>query len=160
METTYDRLGVTTAVTWIEELASGAAGLFQDGADWAWNGSWQIADLAVRPARHVATAAVDEIAGMAKAHPYVAAVLAGAAGFGAATVIGLGELAAGVAIGYGTYLMLAKGEQPMRALGDAFALERGEEQAPAKRSTRARGRGARPRAAAGRKASRRRRRVE
>jgi len=161
METIYDRLGVTAAAGWVEGMASGAAGVVQQGADWAWSGTRGVAELGFRPARHLAEVVLGEVTETAKGHPYMAGVLAGAAGLGAAMAIGLGELAAAVAIGYGTYLMLAKGERPMQALGEAFAFERGAEAAvvaaPAKRVRRARVRGTRPRATAGRKAPPRRR---
>jgi len=61
-----------------------------------------------------------------KAHPYLGGLLAGAAGIAAASTIGVGELAVGIGVGYAAYLVLAKGESPMKALGDAISWEQGE----------------------------------
>ena len=61
-----------------------------------------------------------------KAHPYLGGLLAGAAGIVAASAIGVGELAVGIGVGYAAYLVLAKGESPMKALGDAISWEHGE----------------------------------
>jgi hypothetical protein len=169
MDTTRKRHGETTAVTWVGGLASGTVGLVQQGATWAWNGTWEIVDRATSPGRQVATVIASELGKTAERswavlqeHPYVGGVLAGAVGVGAAMVTGMGELAAGVAIGYGAYLMLAKGEAPMQAIGDAIAFERGQgpregaAHAPAKRAAPARPRAAGSRAG-GKKAPLRRR---
>jgi hypothetical protein len=61
-----------------------------------------------------------------KAHPYLGGLLAGAAGIAAASTIGVGELAVGIGVGYAAYLVLAKGESPMKALTDAISWEKGE----------------------------------
>ena len=88
------------------------------GAGWLWSQTQEVAGRAVGQVQDVATWTAGEVESGAswtqtelKAHPYLGGLLAGAAG---------------IAIGYAAYLVLAEGESPMKALGDAISWEQGE----------------------------------
>jgi hypothetical protein len=125
------------------------------------HGAIAVVDHATSPARRAAASVAGEVQEVAdrtwtllQEHPYLGGILAGAAGLGAAMATGMAELAAGLAIGYGAYLMLAKGERPIQAIGEAIALERGAALAPAARPSRPRSRAVKARPAVKRRRGR------
>jgi len=133
MATTRDTNGMGAAVTRIGGIAGSVGSSVEQGAGWLWSQTQEVAGRAVGQVQDVATWTAGEVESGAswtqtelKAHPYLGGLLAGAAGIAAASAIGVGELAAGIAIGYAAYLVLAEGESPMQALGDAISWEHGK----------------------------------
>ena len=131
MATTRDTYGMGAAVTWIGDIAGSVGSSVEQGAGWLWSQTREVTGRATGQVQDVAT--WTELEGGAswartelEAHPYLGGSLAGAAGIAAASAIGVGELAVGIAVGYAAYLVLAKGESPMKALGDAISWEQGE----------------------------------
>jgi hypothetical protein len=133
MATTRDTYGMGAAVTWIGDIAGSVGSSVEQGAGWLWSQTREVTGRAAGQVQDVTTWTAGELESGAswartelKAHPYLGGSLAGAAGIAAASAIGVGELAVGIAVGYAAYLVLAEGESPMKALGDAISWEQGK----------------------------------